>query len=90
MITADILHQAAEIIDRVGLGDTCVSTLRKEWPALRFVVCSVDDVPARLRPALEGAGFNLYYVGGGAHCLALSQDSESAIGLVVASVEEYI
>lgn len=88
MISADILHKAAEIIDRVGCGDACTSALRKEWPALRFVACSEDDVPARLKPALEGGRFNLYYVGGGEHCLALSQDGESAIGLVVASVEE--
>ena len=88
MISAETLHKAAEIIDRVGFGEICASALRKEWPALRFVVCSEDDVPARLNPAFEGAGFNLYYVGGGEHCLALSRDGESAIGLVVASVEE--
>lgn len=87
MITAEILHKTVEIVGRVGHGDGCVGVLRKEWPGLRFVACSEDDIPARLRPALEADGFNLYYVGGGEHCLALSQDAESAIGLVVATVD---
>ncbi|MCK9258286.1 MAG: DUF6129 family protein [Azoarcus sp.] len=87
MITDAILTKAAALVAREGFGDACVSVLRKEWPGLRFVACSEDDIPARLSPAYEADGFNLYLVGGGEHCLALSQDAESAIGLVVASIE---
>lgn len=87
MISTDILSSVAATVGEVGHGDGCVSVLRKAWPNLRFVACSEDDIPARLKPALQGEGFSLYYVGGGEHCLALSQDADSAIGLVVASVE---
>lgn len=88
MITEAILAKAAALVAYEGLGDACVSVLRKEWPGLRFVVCSEDDIPARLSPAFEADGFNLYLVGGGEHCLTLSQDADSAIGIVVASVED--
>ncbi|PKO55571.1 MAG: hypothetical protein CVU19_15315 [Betaproteobacteria bacterium HGW-Betaproteobacteria-13] len=88
MITEAILAKAAALVAREGFGDACVSVLRKEWPGLRFVACSEDDIPARLSPAFEADGFNLYLVGGGEHCLALSQDADSAIGIVVASVED--
>ena len=88
MINEALLAAAAAVVDREGTGDECVAVLRKQWPALRFVACSEDDIPARLPPAFEATGFNLYLVGSGDHCLALTRDLDSAIGIVVARVEE--
>jgi hypothetical protein len=45
-------------------------------------------MPARLPPALQGGKFNVYLVGGGEHCLSLTQDMEHAIGVVLAQVDE--
>ncbi|MFN4062661.1 hypothetical protein GO613_14735 [Azoarcus communis] len=88
MITTDMLDEAAVIAAATSLGDDCVTALRAKWPAMRFVVCSEDDIPARLSPALEAKGFNLYLIGGGDHCLALTKELDAAIGIVVASVVE--
>lgn len=71
-----------------GLLEAALPALRARWPALRFVACSDDDIPPRLAPALAGGRFNLYLIGGGDHCLALTTDPDSAIGVVVATVEE--
>lgn len=88
MIGAELLAAAAAMVGGAGSGDEGVAALRAQWPNLRFVACSEDDIPARLAPAFEADGFNLYLVGGGEHCLALTRDLESAIGVVVARVAE--
>ncbi|MFN3987123.1 MAG: DUF6129 family protein [Rhodocyclaceae bacterium] len=93
MIDRDLLAEVAATIVPVtgtapGLLDAALPALRARWPALRFVACSDDDIPPRLAPALEGGRFNLYLIGGGDHCLALTTDPDSAIGVVVATVEE--
>ncbi|MDX9700619.1 MAG: DUF6129 family protein [Rhodocyclaceae bacterium] len=86
MIAPDMLCEVAGKVQAVGSAEQGLAALRAEWPGLRFVACSDDDIPPRCRPAFEGEGFNLYLVGGGEHCLALTQDAELAIGVVVASV----
>jgi len=55
---------------------------------LRFTVCSDDDMPARLPPALKREKFNLYLVNGSEHCLSLTDDPLQAIGVVLAQLEE--
>lgn len=84
MIGADVLIGAADTLARLGAGDAAASELRAAWPALRFVCCAEDDVPARLRPVREAEHWALYLIGGGEHCLALTTDPASAIGLVLA------
>lgn len=88
MIDQGVLSKASTLVAQAGPGDACIAVLRQQWPNLRFVACSEDDIPARLSPALEAEGFNLYLVGSGDHCLALTRDLEAAIGIVVARVEE--
>jgi len=88
MIGESVIRDAAEVVGRLGSGDAAVETMRRQWPALRFVACSDDDVPPRLKPAFEGSGFNFYYIGSGDHCLTLTKDADSAMGLVVATVVE--
>lgn len=89
MLSADILQQiAATTASRSALNEAVLESLRQSWPELRFTFCNDDDMPARVRPALQGAGFNLYLVGGGEHCLSLTQDMEQAIGVVLAQVDE--
>ncbi len=84
MIGATLLAEVAAAVRGGGDGPALEAELRRRWPALRFTLCSDDDVPARLAPAFEGEGFNLYLIGGGEHCLALTTDACAAIGLVVA------
>lgn len=89
MLTADTLQQIASTAASGGaLNDAALGALKQNWPDLRFTFCNDDDMPARLSPALRGKGFNLYLVGGGEHCLSLTQDAGNAIGVVLAQVDE--
>ena len=87
MITAEQLAATLDVVRQLGVGEPALNELRARMPGTRFVACSDDDVPPRLRPAAECEGAALYYIGSGEHCLALSSDAETAIGLVIASVQ---
>ncbi|WP_168735331.1 DUF6129 family protein [Pseudothauera rhizosphaerae] len=87
MIGAEVVDTACAALASHGYGETAVEALRRQWPGLRFVACSDDDVPPRLRAVAEGEGWALYYIAGGDHCLSLTTDPGAAIGLVVAEVQ---
>lgn len=85
----ETLQQIAErAAAGAALDESVLEGLKAEWPALRFTFCNDDDMPARMQPALRAQGFNLYWVGGGEHCLSLTDDPEVAIGVVIAQVDE--
>ncbi|HAF45139.1 MAG: hypothetical protein A2100_00090 [Sideroxydans sp. GWF2_59_14] len=89
MLSVATLQQIADAATSIGtLNDAALESLKKNWPDLRFTFCNDDDMPARLPPALQGGKFNVYLVGGGEHCLSLTQDIEQAIGVVLAQVDE--
>jgi len=89
MITAEQLEQIANLAGTVGdLNDDLMEVIKLRWPDLRFTLCSDEDMPARLEPALKKKHFNLYLVGSSEHCLSLTDDFQSAIGVVVALVDE--
>jgi hypothetical protein len=87
MITPETLAQIAHTAAALGdLNEANLTTLKQTWTGLRFTVCSDDDMPARLSPALKYEKFNVYLVGGGEHCLSLTDDPLQAIGVVLAEV----
>jgi len=89
MIAAETLDRIANTAAALGeLNEDALASLKQTWPDLRFTLCSDDDMPARMPPALQRAGFNLYMVGGGEHCISLTTDPEQAIGVVLAWVDE--
>jgi hypothetical protein len=89
MIAAETLEQIANKAAIMGeLNEAAMATLKKSWPDLRFTFCNDDDMPARMPSALQRDSFNLYLVGGSEHCLSLTTDTEQAIGVVVACVDE--
>jgi hypothetical protein len=88
MIALDTLEDIAKAATALGeLNEAALASLKQGWPALRFTLCSDDDMPARMPAALQRDTFNLYLVGGGEHCLSLTTDFEQAIGVVVARVD---
>jgi hypothetical protein len=88
MFSIELLQQIAQRTAAIGtLDEPALEQLKAEWPALRFTLCNDDDMPARMQPALRATGFNLYLVGGGEHCLTLTEDPEQAIGVVLAQVD---
>jgi hypothetical protein len=88
MIVPETLEQIASAAAALGeLNEAALEPLRQRWPDLRFTLCSDDDMPARMKPALRRDGINLYLVGGGEHCLSLTEDPLMAIGVVLAWVD---
>lgn len=87
MITPETLAQIAHTATALGdLNETSLTTLKQTWTNLRFTLCNDDDMPARLSPTIKCEKFNLYLVGGGEHCLSLTDDPLQAIGVVLAEI----
>ncbi len=84
MIAPETLAAVADAVGGRSLDEAVLADLRSRFPGLRLTLCGDDDVPARLAPAMERPGFNLYFVNGGEHCLSLTNDPEVAIGVVLA------
>ncbi|HNA28888.1 MAG TPA: DUF6129 family protein [Thiobacillaceae bacterium] len=88
MIAPETLAAVADAVGTRPLDEAVLADVRTQFPDLRLTLCGDDDVPARLAPALERPGFNLYLVNGSEHCLSLTNDPEVAIGVVLAWVSE--
>ena len=87
-INADLLTAVASRATELELSEAGIAHLRREWPGVHFTFCSDDDVPARINPFLEGAGFHLYLVSNADHCVAFTSQLEAATGIVLAAVSE--
>lgn len=88
MISSDTLARVVAQVDAVGLADTTITALRQAWPGVHFTYCSEDDIPARLKPVAEGAGYGVFLVSGADHCIAFTEHLEAATGLVLAANSE--
>lgn len=84
---AALIETLAGAVERAGLDDAAIAALRAAHPGLHFTLCNDDDVPARLSPAAERAGFRVYLVDAGEHCVKFTTEPDQASGLVFASVE---
>jgi hypothetical protein len=62
-----------------------LSELRKQYPAIHFTYCMDDDLPNNT-PVIERKYFNLYLIDGREHCLCLTNDYDTATGIVVAEI----
>lgn len=88
MIVPETLDKIASSAAALGeLNEGSLAALKQSWPNLRFTLCSDDDMPARMSPAVRREKFNLYLLGGGEHCLSLTEDPLQAIGVVLAQVD---
>lgn len=82
MITPAQLAQVGE----ATLLDPRAASLRQRFPDLHFTECSEDDVSPLYRAAFGVDGYDLYLISGASgHCLALTNDSASATGILVAA-----
>ena len=59
--------------------------LRQQYPTIHFTYCMDDDLPNNT-PIIEHKDFNLYLIDGREHCLCLTNDYDTATGIVVAEV----
>jgi hypothetical protein len=89
MIVPETLERIATAASGLNvLDDDTLVQLKQSWPDLRFTLCNDDDMPARMKPAVASDKFNLYLISGSEHCLSLTDDPLTAIGVVVALVDE--
>ena len=85
MITTEQVNEIAKKIDTLGVDEATVSALRQHYQPIHFTYCMDDDLPNNT-PVIEHNGFNLYLIDGREHCLCLTNDYETATGIVVAEI----
>jgi len=83
MITTEQVTAIAVKIEALGVDETTVSALRQQYQPIHFTYCMDDDLPNNT-PIIEHKGFNLYLIDGREHCLCLTNDYDTATGIVVA------
>jgi Family of unknown function (DUF6129) len=88
VIDAALIETLADAVERQGLDEAAIAALRGAHPGMHFSVCDDDDVPARLVPAAARAGFNVYLVDAGEHCVKFTSDLQQSSGMVFARVDE--
>lgn len=89
MISNDRLDQVVHIVERAGLNEQTVSALREAFAPMHFTYCQDDDIGEGIGvtpPVRATNAFNLYLVDGQAHCLRLTNDPQTATGLVLADL----
>ena len=85
MITEQQLNAVAQRISTAYLDDALINQLRAEFAPLHFTYCMDDDVGG-FSPVTENEKFNLYLIDAREHCLTLTNNYETATGIVVAEV----
>ena len=85
------MSTSAELLAGVAAAVTPAATeaeLRQKFPGVRITVCSDDDIPARTEAVHETAAARFYYFDAREHCVKLSNDAETAGGIVVGLIGE--
>jgi hypothetical protein len=83
MITTVQVTAIAVKIEALGVDETTVSALRQQYQPIHFTYCMDEDLPNNT-PIIEHKGFNLYLIDGREHCLCLTNDYDTATGIVIA------
>lgn len=76
---AGILHK----LDRDGFTPETVIGLRRSHPNVRLTVCSSDDME-EYNPFLEREAYRVFLLSNQGHCLSVTGQLESAVGLILA------
>lgn len=85
MIESQLVKTIANQVASQVVDDETVNSLRKAYPEVHFTYCLDDDIVTG-KPVIENEKFNIYLIDGREHCLCLTDDYETATGVVVAEV----
>lgn len=88
MITQTQLDEIIHIAAQEPIKDALLIRLRTAYPDLHFTHCLDDEVSVNAKPVAEQPGFNVYLVNSSSHCSVLTNDPDSASGVVLAEVIE--
>jgi hypothetical protein len=84
MITNATTEEIAGLVEQqLPLDDAVISKLRNAYPEMHFTYCLDDDITSG-KPVLEREAFNVYLIDGREHCLCLTNNHDTATGLVIA------
>lgn len=83
MIQEETVENIKALLCEKGVDDTVVGQLRVQWPKIHFTYCSDDDIHNG-KPVQVAEQFSLYLVDSSEHCLCLTNDFDTATGLVIA------
>lgn len=87
MLEVDKVSSISEQVKQHAyIDDAVVSSLRESYPEIHFTYCQDDDITAG-NPVIENTNFNIYLIDGREHCLCLTNDYDTATGIVIAEVE---
>jgi hypothetical protein len=86
-ISEQMLAAIVSEIERYGLSENTLSTLRGSFPDVYFTYCMDDDIHDG-KPVIRRPMFNIYLVGGGEHCISLTSNYSQAKGIVIAEIIE--
>ena len=88
MLETSLVESIANQVETQLIDDAVISSLRNAYPEVHFTYCIDDDIAAG-SPVIEREKFNIYLIDGREHCLCLTNDYDTATGIVVAEVIEY-
>jgi len=84
MITNTRTEEIANLVEQqLPLDDLVIGKLRNAYPDMHFTYCLDDDI-TNGKPVLERKAFNVYLIDGREHCLCLTNNHDTATGLVIA------
>ena len=87
MISQEIVDEVvARVEESSYLGEPIIQALREAYPDIRFTLCSNDDVSVNAKPVVERPGFKVYFVDSREHCACLTNNHETASGIVLAEI----
>lgn len=85
MLEASLVDTIACQVESQLLDDSTIMSLRNAYPEVHFTYCMDDDIVTG-KPVIERENFNIYLIDGREHCLCLTNDYDTATGIVVAEV----
>ncbi len=86
MIEQSLLDEVVARAEHSVLGEALIAELRVAHPGVHFTWCMDDDITVNARPVAEYEAFKLYLVNSSDHCSILTNDLDSASGIVLAEV----
>lgn len=85
MLEASLVDTIACQVESQLLDEATITSLRSAYPEVHFTYCLDDDIVTG-KPVIERENFNIYLIDGREHCLCLTNDYDTATGIVVAEV----
>lgn len=82
-LNPELVATIADQVQGRELDESVVAALREAYPNVHFTYCMDDDIHSG-KPVLSRTGFNVYLVDSREHCLCLTDDYDTASGMVLA------